>query len=72
MTERRRIEIGFGGGQVAAVAASAAQLDALCKALEAGDGWYHLDTDDGTMVLDLGKVVFVQSANNAPAVGFSG
>jgi hypothetical protein len=72
MAETRRIEIGFNGGQVVAARLEVAKLGDLRKAVERGDGWYDLDSEDGSVALDLGKVVFVRTLDAPHGIGFSG
>jgi hypothetical protein len=67
-----RAEIGFGGGQVVAVRLVPKQLADLRKAVEKGEGWHSLETEDGALSLDLAKVVFVRAASPEHRVGFSG
>jgi hypothetical protein len=67
---KQRISIGF-HGQALAARVTADQLAALRKALQKGDqGWYELEAEDGTVVLDLSKVVFVQVDAGDQRVGF--
>ena len=67
---KQRISIGF-HGQALAARVSAEQLSALRKALESGaGGWHELEAEDGTVVLDLAKVVFVQVDAGDQRVGF--
>jgi hypothetical protein len=67
---KQRISIGF-HGQALAARVSAEQLAALRRALEAGaEGWHELEAEDGTVVLDLAKVVFVQVDAGDQRVGF--
>ena len=47
-------------------------LAALRAGVERGQGWYDLETDEGTFALDLRKVVFVRSAGGSHSIGFSG
>lgn len=66
----QRITIGFHGQAVAARVAPD-QLAALRQALERrGEGWHELEAEDGTIALDLAKVVFVQVDASEPRVGF--
>ena len=76
--EMKRIEIGFGGGQVMTTRLSADQLEALRRALgsaedAARDGgtWYELESEDGAISLDLRQVVFVRIAAAPHTIGFS-
>ena len=68
----KRIEIGFDGGQVVSVRLGEGGLAGLREAVERGDGWHDLETDEGAFALDLGKVVFVRSAAGSHSIGFSG
>lgn len=66
----QRIAIGFHGQTVAARVAPD-QLAALRQALEQRrEGWHELEAEDGSIVLDLAKVVFVQVDASEPRVGF--
>ena len=67
---KQRISIGF-HGQALAARVSVEQLAALRRALESGaQGWHELEAEDGTVVLDLAKVVFVQVDAGDQRVGF--
>jgi hypothetical protein len=75
----KRVEIGFGGGQVAATRLTQEQLEGLQKELVSSGklsgetaGWYELESEDGAMLLDLRQVVFVRVAGGPQAIGFSG
>jgi hypothetical protein len=67
-----RVEIGFSGGQVVAVRISDERLADLRKALDKADGWSDIETEDGTVALDLREVVFVRGAPGEHSIGFSG
>ena len=67
-----RVEIGFSGGQVVAVRISDEKLRDLRKALDKADGWSDLETEDGTVALDLREVVFVRGAQGEHRIGFTG
>ena len=70
MTDKlRRIEIGFDGGQVVAVRVTEDSLSALKKALDAG-GWHSLETEDDTVDLYVGKIVFLRTAGDGAKIGF--
>jgi len=71
MAEARRIEIGFNGGQVVSARLDDAGLTELRSAVERGDGWHDLETEEGNFALDLGKVVFVRTAGGSHSIGFS-
>ena len=67
---KQRISIGF-HGQTLIARVAPDQLAALRKALEKGaDGWHELDAEDGTVLLDVAKVVFVQVDAGDQRVGF--
>jgi hypothetical protein len=66
----QRISIGFHGQALPARVRPEA-TDALRAALASGQGgWHELESEDGTVVLDLTKVVYVRLENHEPRVGF--
>jgi hypothetical protein len=67
-----RVEIGFSGGQVVAVRLSDEKFSELRKALDKANGWSDLETEDGTVALDLREVVFVRGAPGEHRIGFTG
>jgi hypothetical protein len=76
--EMKRIEIGFGGGQVMSARLESRHLDALRQALSSTDklaseaaSWYELESEDGAISLDLRQVVFVRVAAAPHTIGFS-
>ena len=72
MAEIKRIEIGFGGGQVVSIRVGDDALSRLRTSVEGGNGWFDLETEDGIVSLDLSKVVFVKTAGAPHTIGFSG
>ena len=70
-SDAKRVEIGFEGGQVVSVRLDDAGFDELRRAVEQGDGWHDLTTEEGTFALDLRKVVFVRGAGGSHSIGFS-
>ena len=48
---------------------TASALTALNSALDSG-GWHELETDEGTVRLDLGQVVYVRVESDEHRVGF--
>ena len=72
MADLKRVSIGFGGGQVAAVRLSDDELERLRKGLGDGGGWLNLTSDDGDFSLNLSEVVFVKVEGSAATIGFSG
>jgi hypothetical protein len=71
MTEDKpqRISIGFSGGQSLAARVKAPELVKLRQALGTV-GWHELKAEDGTVALDLAKIVFVQVDDDEHRVGF--
>ena len=67
-----RVEIGFTGGQVMAVRLSDDKVKELRRALDKADGWTDIETEDGTVMLDLREVVFVRGAPGEHRIGFTG
>lgn len=65
----QRISIGFIGGQSVGARVKAEELARLRSALPAG-GWHELRAEDGTVMVDLGKVVFVRLDDEEHRVGF--
>jgi hypothetical protein len=70
MAEAQRVEIGFEGGQAVSVRLREEVLRDLRSRLEEG-GWFDLDTEDGTLGLDLRKVAFLRIDSGEHKVGFS-
>jgi hypothetical protein len=70
--EQSRVEIGFGIGQVLSVKLSDDELKDLRKAVEQDAGWYDLETQDGSVALNLATVVFIRHDRTAQSIGFSG
>jgi hypothetical protein len=77
--DMKRVEIGFGGGQVMSARLEGRHLEALRGALgsateQSSDAsrWYELESEDGTISLDLRQVVFVRVAGAPQTIGFSG
>ncbi len=65
----QKISIGFLGGQVLSARVPPAQLSSLRGAL-GKEGWHELTAEDGTVALDLGRVVYVQVDHEEHRVGF--
>jgi hypothetical protein len=70
-TKRDRVEIGFDGGQVLAARLTEQQLNDLRKALQKGEGWYDIKTEDGDLAVDLDEVIFVRVAAPEHRIGFT-
>jgi hypothetical protein len=69
VSDVRRVNIGFEGGQMLPVRLSEAALKALRDALEQG-GWHDLETDDGNALVYLPKIVYVTTDSTEQRVGF--
>jgi hypothetical protein len=65
-----RVEIGFDGGQVVPAKLDDDQLAGLRDALKSGDSPHELQTGEETLILDLGKVIFVRIESGESKVGF--
>jgi len=70
--EMKRVEVGFGGGQVMTVRITDETLRGLRGAVDGGEGWHDLATEDGSVALDLAKVVFLRTSGAPHTIGFSG
>lgn len=75
----QKINIGFLGGPVLSARVAPDQLEGLRRALgttasstERAPRWHDLQADDGTIALDLEKVVYVLVDTEAHRVGFGG
>jgi hypothetical protein len=66
-----RVEIGLGIGQVVGAKLDSGQLKDLRKAVESGDGWHEVETDEGTLVINLKTVVFIRIPDQQQSIGFS-
>lgn len=71
MAEMKRIEVGFAGGQVMSARVTEDALRTLREAVERGQGWHDLETEDGPVSLSTGQVVFVRTAAAPHTIGFS-
>jgi hypothetical protein len=65
----QKISIGFIGGQVLAARVPPAELTKLRTALPAA-GWHDVTAEDGTVAIDLSKVVYVLVDDEEHRVGF--
>jgi hypothetical protein len=71
MAERRRVEIGMGIGQVVNTRLEDSALNDLRKAVESGEGWHEVETDDGQLVINVKTVVFIRIPDAQSSIGFS-
>jgi hypothetical protein len=65
----QKINIGFLGGQSLTARVAPAELSKLRNAL-GSDGWHDLTAEDGTVAIDLAKVVYVLVDHEEHRVGF--
>ena len=65
----QKINIGFLGGPVLSARVRPADLTVLRQSLGT-TGWHDLPSEDGTIALDLEKVVYVLVDSDANRVGF--
>jgi hypothetical protein len=72
MTERSKVEIGIGIGQALSVRLTDDELKSLRERVENGEGWYDLESEDGTISLNLATVLFIKVASSPQTIGFSG
>jgi hypothetical protein len=72
MAQRSKVEIGLGIGQVVPVKLTEKELADLRKAVESGEGWHELQTEEGTVTINLATVVFNRATDSSHTIGFSG
>jgi hypothetical protein len=65
----QKISVGFVGGQVLAARVAPDELTKLRNTLGSG-GWYDLTAEDGTVALDLSRIVYVLVDHEGHRVGF--
>lgn len=65
----QKISVGFHGGQTLTARVAPAELSKLRGVLPNG-GWHDLNTEEGTVALDLTQVVYVLVDNEGHRVGF--
>jgi hypothetical protein len=70
--EPRRVEVGFAGGQAISIRVSEKTYENLRKAVQGGNGWYEVESLEGTIAVNLGQIVFVKLDTGDHRVGFSG
>jgi hypothetical protein len=67
---RVRVQIAFEGGQIVAELVSEAAADGLAAALEKEEAVFDLETEDGTYLVALAKVVYVKRSSRETHIGF--
>jgi len=69
MAARRRVSVGFEGGQVLTARVSDEALAVIRGAVEQG-GWHSVDTEDGSAYVNADKIVYVLTDAGDQRVGF--
>jgi hypothetical protein len=67
---RVRVEVAFQGGQIVSGNVSGEIADGLRRALAGDELVYDLETDEGTYVVALRKVVYVRRTSRETHIGF--
>jgi hypothetical protein len=71
MADRVRLELAFEGGQIVGALVAAAAADELAEALETGTaGTFELETEDGSYLLPLARIVYVKRFARESTIGF--
>jgi hypothetical protein len=70
--DQTKVEIGFGIGQVLSVKLAKDELSDLRKAVENGQGWFDMRTQEGTVSINVATVVFIRVDDAAHSIGFTG
>ena len=71
MATFRRASVGFIGSQVLPLRLAQEKLDALHRALKDGQtNWYEVESEDGTVLLNLAQVVFLRVDADEQRIGF--
>jgi hypothetical protein len=65
----QKINIGFIGGPVLSARVPPDELTSLRQALDSGT-WHDLKAEDGTIALDVTKIVYILVDNEGHRVGF--
>jgi hypothetical protein len=68
--EKIRIQIAFEGGQNVGALVSPDTADELARAMAGEQRTFDLETEDGTYVLSLAKVVYVRRSSRETHIGF--
>jgi hypothetical protein len=73
MPDRVRLELAFEGGQIVGAIVAPAAAEELAKALGTGTtGAFELETEDGSYLLPLARIVYVKRFARETAIGFGG
>jgi hypothetical protein len=71
MAERKKVEIGL-GLQVVSARLTDEELRRLREGVERGEGWFDLETEDGTLVVNIATIIFLKVAGAPHTIGFTG
>ena len=69
-SERIRVEVAFEGGQIIGGLVAPDSVEGLRAALGNGAAVYDLETEDGTYVVALNKVVYLKRFSRETQIGF--
>jgi hypothetical protein len=69
-TERVRVEVAFEGGQIVGGLVAPESVEGLRTALADESAVFDLETEDGTYVVALKKVVYVKRFSRETHIGF--
>ena len=67
---RVRLDIAFEGGQIVGGSVTEEQADGFRDALAGDEAVFDLETEDGTYVVALRKVVYVRRTSRETHIGF--
>jgi hypothetical protein len=67
---KRRVSVGFSGGQVLPLRLAEDKLDAFKSAIQSDSGWHQLEAEDGPVLLNLAQVVFLRVDADESRIGF--
>ena len=70
MSTPRRVSLGFEGGQVLALRVERQGDRGSCEKALSNGGWHDLESDDGTVRVNLDKLVYISAEIGEPRVGF--
>jgi hypothetical protein len=70
MAALNKVEIGFEGGQVVPLRLDDDALEGLRSAISERASIHELEYEEGSLIVDVGKVIFLRVTNNAAKVGF--
>ena len=69
-SDRIRVEVAFEGGQIVGGLVVPEILDGLRSALGNGSAVFDLETEDGTYVVAVNKVVYLKRFSRETQIGF--